>query len=328
LQIDTDLDADLLDVAEQNVRDCEFLRADLAAMLFPQSKQRLSEEMLAFIRRDSLSLSTGLAKDISGDGDVADHVTDLAKQRRFSADPALLEFFIARYSSCRLEKRLYANGDIAMSETLPARLLTEPDHHIAECGQIILATSGLRRRGGAAHWAELPSDLLHQAVWRMVADLESVRGDQSELIRANAQKLLAGHAESHQVHVAAQKFLHLSGGRYDNDLDDVGKSGLAIFVARISDKLKLTADHVLRLIDAPSLSACAILQRGLNIDEEQAMKNICLLYGFDLTPRDIGLFEKGYCQITPEQAAQAALGWHIERLQRRPNGAGLAGDAV
>lgn len=325
MQIDTGPVVDLITVAENNVRDCEFLRADLASVIFPQSNQPVSEEMLAFVRRDNLAIVTGIARAICGDAHLPKNITDRERLRHFSTDPALLEFFIARYAACRLEKRLSANNDIPLSQSLPARLLAEPDHNIAECGQIILAASGFRRRGGAAEWAELPSEILHQIVWRMVADLENMGVGEREANRTNAQKMLADHSESYQADVAAKKFLHLAEDRFSDELNDIGKSGLALFIAKISMQLKLAPNHILRLIDGPSLSACAIFQRGLDIPEELAMQNICLLYGFELTPHDITLFEQGYSQITQEQAAQAALGWHIDRLQSLPHAPFSAG---
>lgn len=311
-----DPDAELLTVADMNARDCEFLRADLSALAFPQSKQIPSEEMLAFIRRDAQRLLSSLIAAISKDADAQPLSDDAAMMRTFFADPALLEFLISRHAWCELEKKLEANSDTPLSQTLPARLLVDTNQHIADSAQTILAASNLRRRGAPSDWTELPGELLHRAVWRLVALLEAQPGGNSEDYRKAAQALLVGYSEQQQPENAAAKFLHLTGGTYDKQVGDLSFAGLAIFIAAICDRLKLTAGHTAQLLSAPSFGVFAVIQRGIDIPQEQAIANIFLLHGFDLTPSDIALFENGYSAISPEDAAQAALGWHIARVQR------------
>ncbi len=311
-----DPDAELLAVADMNARDCEFLRADLPVLAFPQSKQRPSEEMLAFIRRDAQHLLSDLIAAISQDADAQLLSDEAGAMRTFFADPTLLELLISRYAWCELEKKLDANSDTPLSQTLPARLLVDANQHIADSAQTILAASNLRRRGAPGEWTELPGELLHRAVWRLVALLEAQLDSDSEGYRKAAQTLLADYSEQQRPESAAAKFLHLTGGAYDKQVSDLSFAGLAIFIAAICDRLKLTAGHTAQLLSAPSFGVFAVIQRALNIPQELAIANIYLLHGFDLTPSDIALFENGYPSIAPEDAAQAALGWHIARVQR------------
>jgi len=194
---------------------------------------------------------------------------------------------------------------------------------------VILAASGMMRRGALPAWNELPADLLHQLCWRIVAMLEEkhsrggdITADQTESdqLRSNAHILLANYSESLHLPVAAEKFIHLSGNRFASDTDDVAHCGLAIFVAGLADRLKIDASHIVQLLGATSLCVFAVLQRAANIDKIQAMANIHLLYGFDLTPHDIALFEQGYIEISMEQAQKAVTGWHIIRMQKTGSG--------
>lgn len=320
---------ELLTVAEHGARDTEYLRLDIAATLFPKSNQGISEEMLAAIRRDSQAVIRSLSAAINGGGVLAVDAIGRDDQRMLHDGSALLEFLYGRYCFARLEKKLAMESDIPLSQTLPALLLSDADHHIADCGQIILAVSGMMRRGATPEWNELPADLLHQLCWRIVAMSEHKEGQNgddtgSDRLRANAHNLLSNYSESQRLSVAAQKFIHLSGNRYAEEKNDVARSGLAIFIAKLASKLDLSANHIVQLIGSSSLCVFAVLQRAAGIDKIQAMANIHLLYGFDLTPHDITLFDQGYTELSEEQAQKTVTGWHIIRMQKTAFGDDLS----
>lgn len=318
-------DAELLAVAQMNAHDCELLRADLATALVPQSQQRPSEAMLAFIRRDARAIHDGLVKALSGSetsGSETVPPVSSADLRMFFSDPALFEFLISRHAYCELEKKLARDNDTPLSQTLPAQLLDAADHNLADCGQAILAASGPHRRGSAASWQELPAELLHRAVWRMVSQLEIDQPDRSrpanDNLRNTARQLLANYSEDQQLQTSARKFLTFAGESFADQQQDIGTAGLAIFCAALATELRISFSHVIRLLAAPSFSAFAILQRAAAIPQDRAMANIFLLHGFDLTPSDVSMFERDYSQITVDAAAQVAFGWHIARLHAAP----------
>jgi len=314
-------DAELIAAAHTNARDCELLRADMAATLFPQSAQKPTEAMLAFIRRDARAIYDGLANALTHEDHAAPGLS--ADVRKFFSDPALLEFLMSRHAYCELEKKLAANKDIPLSQTLAARLLGVADHNLAECGQAIVAASGPLRRGSAAGWQELPAELLHRAVWRMVSLLETDQVSQSEddnnELRVTARHLLANCSPEQQLETSARKFLTLANELYADQQQDLGTAGPAIFCAALAAKLQMNFAHILRLLAAPSFSAFAILQRAAAIPQDRAMANIFLLHGFDLTPADVLMFETGYAQLSADVAAEVAFGWHIARLQTAPH---------
>jgi hypothetical protein len=206
--------------------------------------------------------------------------------------------------------RLASKSDVPLSDTLPARLLLHGDHNIAEVAQTLLASSSLNRRGAALDWSALPPELIHGICWRIIS---SQKPEASDGARQKVQQLLSDYDEGRTSSAAALKLLHLLGPRHQNAVQKVEESGLALFVANLARKTLLRHDQVIRLIDLPSISPFAVIQRAAEIEPDDAMKNISVFFAFDrLSPQDISLFERGFESLTPADAEAAILGWQSD----------------
>ncbi|MEE9433990.1 MAG: hypothetical protein V3V15_07095 [Sphingorhabdus sp.] len=305
---------DLMEVASFHARDSQLLCADVAAMIFPRAYFPASDELLADISANIIQLVQMLEQEITANEVANSPSPPLLDRSAHLRDPALIDFMLARQAERRLEKRLSAKSDIALSATLPARLLTNASHEIAEAAQTILAATSLNRRSAALEWRRLPPELLHALCWRIVAAVHPERSDETDQFRQNAQKMLACYDEGATTGNAVRKLLHMLGSDYADEIGNAEKAGLALFVGNLAASLRLAEDHVLQLIDRPSIAAFALLQRAAGSDFDPAMENIRLLYGFDtLTPRDITLFEDGFAALSLEDARRVVAEWQVAR---------------
>ena len=301
---------DLLQVAGAYARDSVSLRSDVAAMIFPRAFTPPSEALIADISNKFSQLIADIEQEISREGAAVSSALPALLQSGLQRDPALLDFLLARNAEQQLEMRLAKNSDISLSETLPAVLLASADHNIAEAAQTLLAISSLNRRKASLKWRSLPPELLHRLCWRIVSALDT--GDK-EAERQKVQDLLSSYSENQTAANAARKLTHMLGDEHQADKQSAAKAGLALFVAGLADVTFLSQDQICRLLDLPSISPFAVIQRAAEFRAEAAMENIRSLFGFDqLTPRDINLFESGFNSLSIEDAKAAVSMWHSE----------------
>jgi hypothetical protein len=67
------------------------------------------------------------------------------------------------------------------------------------------------------------------------------------------------------------------------------------------------------LIDTHSSAPFVTVLKAHNIKREDAMAALILLKGFDLTPREISVFDEGYHNLSQEEARAEIERWAIER---------------
>lgn len=301
---------DLLKVAGDYARDADRLRLDVAAMIFPRASNPPSEALLADITQKFSRLIEDIERNIAPGGGKSSFGLTALLQSGFHRDKALLEFLLARHAEQQLEMRLAARSNFPLSHTLPSRLLVDGDHNVAEAAQTILATSSLNRRAAPLEWGVLPPELLHGICWRIVS---AQKTEDAGVARQKMLQLLANYDESRIASSAAQKLLHLLGGKHHVALESAEEAGLTLFVSNLARKTLLRYDQLIRLIDLPSISPFAVLQRAAGLNSETAMKNVRAFFGFDrLTPNDIMLFEQGFDQLPSADAKAAVLGWQCE----------------
>ncbi len=304
----------LLDAASFHARDNERLCADVAAMLFPRAENPPSEKMLAEITAQLTHIAVSLEREIRGTSSADDAPTSFLPGLGFQHDPALVDFLIARHAERQIEARLMANSDVMLADTLPARLLADGHHEIAEAAQAILVNSSMNRRRGKLDWSALPPEQLHMLSWRVVASVQRAVPDSGDSARSKVQTLLTRYDEAAVAGNPARKMLHLIGTSFDDELCDAANAGLALFVAHLAASLKLDEDHILQLIDRPSIAAFAVIQKAAGLKADQAMQNLRLLFGFDrLTPRDIALFEGGFDALKRDDAVGEVKNWRTSR---------------
>jgi hypothetical protein len=310
---------DLLAVAAYYARDAQAQCADVSAMAFPAGHIAPSEEMLAAVANKMRGLVLGIENAIKGNlqsGPIIEPESwKLLSHSGFLGDIPLVDFILARFAEDRLNTRITERGETPLMEQLPARLLSDGAPEIAEAAQTILLSEATSRRSPQSLYRQLPSELLHQIVWRVVASLQMLSGTKNQEHVQAANTMLAAHDEVQSGRVAARKLIHFIGTQLDVEALDPQKAGLAIFIAAISSRTGLEQDHILRLIDGHSSTPLAILLRTCRLQRDAAMAVICLFKGFELTPYEINIFDSGYSALSSLDAQEIIEGWGQARLQ-------------
>jgi hypothetical protein len=310
---------DLLDVAAYYACDAQALCADVSAMVFPAGHMAPSEEMLTAVATKMRAMILGIENRFR-DQAQTDPVLEpecwkLLMHSGFLREPGLMDFVLARFAEDRLNARIASQGETPLMEQLPAQLLSNGDPEIADAAQAILLSETTSRRAPQLVFQQLPPELLHQLVWRIVAALQILSGTKNDAHMHSAKSMLAAHDEVQISQVAARKIVHFIGTHLGDDALNPQKAGLAIFIATVSARTGLDQDHILRLIDGHSSAPFAILLRACSVHRDAAMAAICLFKGFLLTPYEINLFDSNYTKLDV-LAAQAALNeWSQARLK-------------
>ena len=219
----------------------------------------------------------------------AEHLEDLLFLAPWLALPPPARNSLPTSAAARLEEKLATS-----TRHLPAQLLNHPDPNVAEAAQTLLAADSLYRRARGYSYQALRPELLHQLCWRLVAAIEVDNGKRDIAVIASARALLSEYDEGRTAQAAALKLSHFLGNERRSDLLDPNTAGLHLFVAHIANELEIDQDHVFQLIDIGSSAPFVIMLRAVGIDAERAMAIIYLFKTFALTPRDIGLFDRGF----------------------------------
>ena len=310
---------DLLAQAASTARDSENLCADVAAMIFPTASIPPSEEMLAnvsmklvaLVRSIEMAVTNSVAEDFSQPASW-----QLLSRSGFLREPELIDFILARVAEDRLEASIKAKGDARAGNQLPAQLLDHSDPQIADAAQSLLAADSLHRNSTRLAYHALRPELLHQLCWRVVAALEVAAGAKNPSHIASAKALLADYDENATARTAARKLTHFAGDEIGERMFDPVQAGVHIFVSAVATEMGLDHDHVLRLIDTPSATPLSILLRGCGVARDDAMETLYLAKGFDLTPRDIALFDQIQANMSPEDAHVETARWAVGRAQQ------------
>lgn len=307
----------LLSVAAFHARDLQASCVDVSAMIFPTAAQPPSEATIAAVSAKLAALVSSIETRLTGQKSDSPSaaIWQLMARSGFLREPELVECMLARIAADRLEARIDAQGDFSPVQQLPAMLLDHDDARVADAAQNLLAADSLHRRSTGFAYQELRPELLHQMVWRTVAAMEVARGGKSPAEMDAAKRMLAEHDESRTVQNAAARLVHFLGGDTSYALLDPGKAGLHLFIAAIASRIEIDADHVLRLFDASSAAPGALMLRACGVEKEAALAIIYLFRGFQLTPRDVQLFERDYDAIPVEMTRGEIQSWALMRAQ-------------
>ena len=307
----------LLKVAAFHARDLQAACVDVSAMIFPTAAEPPSEATIAAVSAKLAALVSSIEVRLTGEKNdqPSAAIWQLMARSGFLREPELIEFLLARIAADRLDASIDADGEFPPTQQLPARLLDHEDARIADAAQTLLAADSLHRRSVGFAYQELRPELLHQLVWRTVAAMEVARGSKSGAEMDAARQMLAQHDEGRTVQNAAAKLVHFLGSDQSFDLFDPQQAGLHLFIAAISARIEIDADHILRLFDTSSAAPGAMILRACGLGKEAALSIIYLFRGFQLTPRDVQLFERDYDSIPPETARHEINNWALMRAQ-------------
>ena len=305
---------DLLSVGAAHASDVQALCNDVTAMIFPSAMAPPTEETISAVTRKLVALVTDIEARLLGhDPQVSTanpQTWPLLAQSGFLRQADLIDYMLARVAEDRLEEKLATS-----TRHLPAQLLNHPDPNVAEAAQTLLAADSLYRRARGYSYQALRPELLHQLCWRLVAAIEVDNGKRDIAVIASARALLSEYDEGRTAQAAALKLSHFLGNERRSDLLDPNTAGLHLFVAHIANELEIDQDHVFQLIDIGSSAPFVIMLRAVGIDAERAMAIIYLFKTFALTPRDIGLFDRGFAKLEQDIAKAEVRRWAYARGQ-------------
>ena len=303
---------DLLSVGAAHASDVQLLCNDVAAMIFPAAITPPTEETISAVTRKLVDLVADIeARLLRHDLQISavnPQTWPLLAQSGFLRQPDLIDYMLARLAEDRLEGKLASS-----TRQLPAQLLNHPDPNVAEAAQTLLAADSLYRRARGCSYQALRPELLHQLCWRLVAAIEVDNGKRDIAVIANARALLSEYDEGRTAQAAALKLSHFLGNERRSDLLVPNTAGLHLFVAHIANELEIDQDHVFQLIDIGSSAPLVIILRAVGVDAERAMAIIYLFKGFALTPRDIGLFDRGFVQLEQDIEKAEVRRWAYAR---------------
>jgi hypothetical protein len=319
LQSDVNPQDELLSVAAMHASDGHLLCTDVSAMVFPRSQYAPTDEMLSAVSQKLTALVSGIESALRVDDANAAETQALSwrllARSGFLREAPLIDFVLARHCEDRLSAKISTSGEFDISAQLPVRLLASADPVLASAAQVILAANSMQKHPARLLHREMGAELLHQLCWRVVAALQVEMGQQDAAVLDNAKALLAGYDEGQTVKAAARKAVHFLSNDQRSDCINPAKAGLHLFVALLASESGLDQDHVLRLIDGGNSAPLAVLLRILNVSRDDAMAVICLFKGFNLTPREISLFDARYDSLSSQEAHEAIRKWAVARTQ-------------
>lgn len=315
LEKQTLTDNSLLSNADYHARDAQAQCVDVAAMIFPTGHAIPADSLISAVSTilygTISTIINAVAPAIANDPVHTQSVWQLLSRSGFLREPTLVDFALARCAEVRLNANIAKNGQTAKTAQLPALLLDDANPHLADAAQILLAAEGMRGRAGMSAAHELSPETLHQSVWRVVAAIEVISGQRDGDIIDAAKNMLARHDEGQIARIAARKAVHFL--TPNAQLLNADEAGLDLYIAALAVEIGLDHDHVLRLIAAHSSAPLAMMLRARRTNRVAALEAICLVKGFDLTPRDVTDLENFYDEIDPDQTRAVILRWSIER---------------
>ncbi len=310
-------EVELLATASYHARDAQSRCVDVAAMLFPTGHNIPSDALISSVSSGFHGLVSAIQKavmpSLADDAETMTSCWQLLSRSGFLREPPLIDFMLARHAEQHLSVNLAKASSVAITEQLPVLLIDNVNPYIAESAQILLAAGGMRGLSGAQLHHELSPELLHQTVWRVVAALQILRGMRDVDVIEHAKEMLATHEEGQIARVAARKLVHFLGGNDALLLGSPETAGLDLYISALAADVGIDHDHVLRLIDAHSCAPFVTVLKARGTMREDAMAVLILLKGFDLTPREISVFDEGYNRLSPEMAHAEVERWVIER---------------
>ncbi len=299
----------LIGLADSYARDNQLLCNDVCRMILPEASRIPSESLLSGVTRKLLQIVSEIERELTGEKQETPTSWPWLSRSGLLREAGLVNFLMACEAEEMIEDRISRGADTALGGQIAARLIGDEHDGIAEAAQSILAHASLRRRKAAMSIHDMPPEMLHQLCWRIVAALQMEQGAENKHIRDNAHTLLGSFDESRSARGAARKLLHFTRARGEDGLEDIGYAGCGLFIALLAQESGLTEDFILNLVHGASASVLAVIQRSAGISAENAMRNLAIFSGFEMTPIDITLFDSDYEQITDETVQSVIASW-------------------
>jgi hypothetical protein len=306
----------LLEAATACAVDAQMLREDMANLLFPHSASAPSEAQQAAVKLTLQELVAGVERRLHVDADPAAEPSSWAMLARSGLlrEPALIEFCMARIAEAAMQQRLDDAG-VEFLEQLPVTCLGADDPIVAEVAKKYLSAASLLQTGSAeALVAQLPAELLHMLMWRVVAVFQTRTGTAAPDVpdlATRARNMFAQHDEAQSLQSCAVKLAYFLPEALQPQLRHPEKAGLALFAAGLAHEFRMSYDRVLRLLDEASVAPLLAMQRACGIEQDQAISQILLIRGQRKEDQALAGFLADYEQLEPAMARQTIMDWRF-----------------
>ena len=304
----------LLMAATAAANDAQMLCEDIAQLLFPRVLNAPSEATLASTRLILQNLVLGIERslDLSGNA-TAPASWDMLCRSGLLREAAFLEFALARHSEDQIRERVDLNG-LELFDCLPNRLIHSADPVISECARnLVIAENTVQLNSPVGLVQQMPADLLHLLVWRIVAVFQFAEVQTGSLLIASANKLLASHDEAKAVQSAAAKLAYFLPQEERQLLADPVKAGVPLYVSGLAHDFGIPHDRILRFIAEDDVTPLLLLLRARGHDAQTALGIVQLLrlgaQDDHLLPKLMLQFE----QVEPDAAKAEILSWRLSR---------------
>lgn len=301
----------LLNAATASASDAQMLCEDIAQQLFPRALHLPSEAVLASTRLILQKLVSGIETALGVAGaNAAPQSWDILCRSGLLREPSLLEFALARLAEEKISERLDHNGTAPFGQ-LSAKLLRSDDATVADCARNLLRAENLAQlRTADSFVKQLPADLLHLLVWRVVAVFQMDR-DASPGLVAEGQRLLSAHDAAEAVGTAAAKLVYFLSDKDRAALDDPHASGLALYASGLAHDFRLPHDRILRFIDEDHPAPLLLMLRARGHDSQAALSIVQYLRGRRADDQLLPELLTQFGELEPDAARVEILRWRL-----------------
>jgi hypothetical protein len=298
---------DILAMANSRVHAAHLLRGDLLDVLFPRGGVPPSEMLQVQVKVILQQLVLGIERALCGDGRIRAESWEALSMAALLREPGLVDFALARFAEARLREKLAAGGSQMPLTQLPAKLLGSDHDRLTELARALLDAEQFGAGKGAPLHNRLAPELLHQLCWRIVAALKP-DGIDDKLVTA-ANLFLEKHDSDRDPFAVAEKLIFFLGPDYRDDVIDLRRAGLSLFVAGLARDTGLGCDRIVQLIDDSSPAPLMLLLRaiGASLDAVSALLATLGMSGLDR-------LEDRYSAIDAVEARAVMAGWREELL--------------
>lgn len=285
---------------------------DLAQLLFPRVQHAPSEATQASVRLVLQMLVLGIESGLGVEQDDAvPRSWDILCRSGLLREPALLEFALARIAEERISRRVN-DGRPEIFGQIAVEMLESKDAILAQSARnLLVAENGLEIRTPERLIRQMPADLLHLLLWRVVAVFQSGSIGQARSFVDAGNGLLSGHDESMTLNAAAAKLVYFLPDDVRAGLNDPARSGLSLYVSGLAQEFRLSHDRILRFIDEDAVSPFLVLLRARGSDAATAMSIAQYLRGHRADDYLLPQLLAQYEALDTETARSAILRWRL-----------------
>lgn len=285
---------------------------DLAQLLFPRVEQTPSEAMQSSVRLMLQRLVRGIeiGLGIDQEGSIPKS-WDILCRSGLLREQALMEFALARIAEERISSRIN-EGKPDIFNQIAAQMLGNKDPTLVQVARnLLIAESAIERLTPDNLVRQMPADLLHLALWRVVAVFQSgALESRSNCIEAG-NRLLSAHDESLSVGAAAAKLVYFLPDDIRPELNNPRIAGLSLYVGGLASEFRLSHDRVLRFIDEEPVAPFMVLLSARGTDATSAMSILQYMRGERSDDYRLPILLEQYEDIDAELARSTILKWRL-----------------